>query len=148
MRGDLAREVVAEAADLDQPLERLGIFVEQRKVGRSPADRLDDSKQPRQHDLPLARRPRLDPRDGSEDSRQQRRKPAPPEFVEAPEVRGLAQLEQHAGRGGRIGEAEAREVFLHLQHGGLVGPQRLEARDGSALRGTAAAQHHVAEVAR
>ena len=82
MCGDLPCQVVAHAAGLHQPLERLGVLVEEREIGGTPADRLDDAHEPREHGQARPRAPASTARDGVEDARQERGEASPAEFVE------------------------------------------------------------------
>ena len=138
MRGNLPREVVAHAAGLHQPLERLRVLVQEREIGRAPADRLDDAHQARQHGQSLPCRARLDPRDGGEDSRQQRREASAAELVEPAEVGGLPQLEQHARRSLGIREAGAPDILRDALERCFGRPQRLEKRSRRRLTRPAA----------
>ncbi len=49
VRGNLPCQKVPVAADFDEPPARGGVLLQQRKVSRALADRLDDTQQPPQH---------------------------------------------------------------------------------------------------
>ena len=146
MRGDLAGEIVAQAADLHEPAERLCILVQEREVRRAPAYRLDDAQEPRKDELALARRACVHLRDGHEDPRQQGRETAPPELVESAEVGGLPELEQHAGRRFGFGEIEAGGLFRDALERGFRGPERPALRRARRFRRAAAAKKRAVEL--
>jgi hypothetical protein len=143
VRRDLAREVVAEAADADQPLERRDVLVEEREIGRAAADRLDDAQEAREH-RPLLAGPRL-PHDRAQDARQQGGEPAAAKFVEPPEVAGLTQLEQETCGGTRVLETELANVLRDALERRLDDPETGQQRGVGRSGGTVAAEHHVAE---
>ena len=146
MRGDLAGEIVAHAADLHEPAEGLCVLVKKREVGRATADCLEDSQEASQHGMAFAGRGRIHARDCRQDPRQERRKTAPPELVESPEVSGLPQLEQHAGSGFRIGQAKPGCLFSNALQRRFGSPECLELRRRRRFSRAATAQERAVEL--